>query len=55
MVDSVMDTDRDIYFARSIPKSLVTDSGEIPSDVLNNSCDFQIHFRDQPETGLHHP
>ena len=56
MVDSVTDSDRDTYFARSIPKSLVTDSGEIPSDVLNSSCDFQIHFRDQPETtGLHPP
>ena len=55
MVDSLTDQDRDTYFARSIPKSLVNDLGEIPTDtelLTNHSCDFQIHFRDQLETGL---
>lgn len=55
MVDSLTDQDRDTYFARSIPKSLVNDLGEIPTDtelLTTHSCDFQIHFRDQPETGL---
>jgi hypothetical protein len=54
MVDSVTESDRDTYFEQSIPKSLLTDSGEIPSDVLNSSCNFQIRFRDQLETGQHH-
>jgi hypothetical protein len=49
MVDTVNEIDRDTYFARSIPKSQVTDEGLIPSDVLKNMADFQIHFRDQPD------
>jgi hypothetical protein len=57
IVDSVNDADRDTYFARSIPKVLVSEHGsgdnvEISSEMLKaagTNVEFQIHFRDQPD------
>ena len=49
MVDTVTEQVRDTYFARSIPKSQVNEEGVIPSEILKNVGDFQIHFRDQPD------
>jgi hypothetical protein len=54
MVESVTDTDRDTYFARSIAKSLVAEHAngealEISPDILKQAgadIEFQIHFRD---------